>query len=123
MIKVRQIEYLNLLFFIVNTDGMDILNSKKFKQNQIKDIVKPQPVVGNKEKHPTLLRGKIKKIIMKINSYSFFQILNHLRCQKNLYLKRRQMILYSINFVSMFMVHETGKFVMLKYVYSVKKEI
>jgi hypothetical protein len=40
---------------------MDILNSKKFKQNQIKDIVKPQPVVGNKEKHPTLLRGKIKQ--------------------------------------------------------------
>jgi len=39
-----------------NTDGMDILNTKKFKQNQIKDIVKPQPVVGNKEKHPTLLR-------------------------------------------------------------------
>jgi hypothetical protein len=46
-------------FILVNTDGMDILNSKKFKQNQIKDIVKPQPVVGNKEKHPTLLRGKI----------------------------------------------------------------
>jgi hypothetical protein len=42
---------------------MDILNSKKFKQNQIKDIVKPQPVVGNKEKHPTLLRGKINKTI------------------------------------------------------------
>jgi hypothetical protein len=39
-----------------NTDGMDILNTKKFKQNQIKDIVKPQPVVGNKEKHPTLLK-------------------------------------------------------------------
>lgn len=39
-----------------NTDGMDILNAKKLKQNQIKDIVKPQPVVGNKEKHPTLLR-------------------------------------------------------------------
>ena len=36
---------------------MDILNAKRFKQNQIKDIVKPQPVVGNKEKHPTLLRG------------------------------------------------------------------
>ena len=36
---------------------MDILNAKKLKQNQIKDIVKPQPVVGNKEKHPTLLRG------------------------------------------------------------------
>jgi hypothetical protein len=41
---------------------MDILNSKRFKQNQIKDIVKPQPVVGNKEKHPTLLRGKVKQI-------------------------------------------------------------
>jgi len=39
-----------------NTDGMDILNAKKLKQNQMKDIVKPQPVVGNKEKHPTLLR-------------------------------------------------------------------
>jgi len=52
-----KINYLN--FVLVNTDGMDILNSKKFKQNQIKDIVKPQPVVGNKEKHPTLLRGKI----------------------------------------------------------------
>ncbi|CAF2876717.1 unnamed protein product [Rotaria sp. Silwood2] len=39
-----------------NTDGMDILHSKRLKQNQIKDIVKPQPVVGNKEKHPTLLR-------------------------------------------------------------------
>jgi hypothetical protein len=42
---------------------MDILNTKKFKQNQIKDIVKPQPVVGNKEKHPTLLKGKLNKII------------------------------------------------------------
>ncbi|CAF1148115.1 unnamed protein product [Adineta ricciae] len=39
-----------------NTDGADGVNSKKLKQNQIKDIVKPQPVVGNKEKHPTLLR-------------------------------------------------------------------
>ncbi|CAF1330324.1 unnamed protein product [Rotaria sordida] len=39
-----------------NTDGMEILNAKRLKQNQIKDIVKPQPVVGNKEKHPTLLR-------------------------------------------------------------------
>ncbi|UJR23151.1 hypothetical protein I4U23_026170 [Adineta vaga] len=39
-----------------NTDGMDIMNSKKFKQNQIKETIKPQPVVGNKEKHPTLLR-------------------------------------------------------------------
>ena len=39
---------------------MDILNSKRYKQNPIKDIVKqPQPVVGNKEKHPTLLRGKV----------------------------------------------------------------
>ncbi len=38
---------------------MEIINSKKLKQNQIKDIVKPQPVVGNKEKHPTLLRGKL----------------------------------------------------------------
>ncbi|CAF1603168.1 unnamed protein product [Rotaria magnacalcarata] len=38
------------------TDGMDILHSKRLKQNQIKDTVKPQPVVGNKEKHPTLLR-------------------------------------------------------------------
>ena len=38
---------------------MEILNLKRLKQNQIKDIVKPQPVVGNKEKHPTLLRGKI----------------------------------------------------------------
>lgn len=37
---------------------MDIINTKRLKQNQIKDIVKPQPVVGNKEKHPTLLRGK-----------------------------------------------------------------
>jgi hypothetical protein len=43
---------------LVNTDGMEILNAKKLKQNQMKDIVKPQPVVGNKEKHPTLLRGK-----------------------------------------------------------------
>jgi hypothetical protein len=51
---------------------MDILNSKKFKQNQIKDIVKPQPVVGNKEKHPTLLRGKIKKIIIKMKFLFFF---------------------------------------------------
>ncbi len=42
---------------------MDILNTKKFKQNPIKDIVKPQPVVGNKEKHPTLLKGKLNKII------------------------------------------------------------
>jgi hypothetical protein len=33
-----------------------------YQQNQIKDIVKPQPVVGNKEKHPTLLRGKVKQI-------------------------------------------------------------
>ena len=36
---------------------MDILNAKKLKQNQMKDIVKPQPVVGNKEKHPALLTG------------------------------------------------------------------
>jgi len=39
-----------------NTDGMEILNMKRLKQNKMKDIVKPQPVVGNKEKHPTLLR-------------------------------------------------------------------
>ncbi|CAF4595046.1 unnamed protein product, partial [Rotaria sp. Silwood1] len=39
-----------------NTDGMDVLNAKRLKQHQVKDIVKPQPVVGNKEKHPTLLR-------------------------------------------------------------------
>lgn len=36
---------------------MEIINTKKLKQTQMKDIVKPQPVVGNKEKHPTLLRG------------------------------------------------------------------
>ena len=42
---------------------MDILNSKRRRYNhQIKDVVKPQPVVGNKEKHPTLLRGKSKLI-------------------------------------------------------------
>jgi len=39
-----------------NTDGMDILNPKRFRTNQTKDIVKPQLVVGNKEKHPTLLK-------------------------------------------------------------------
>jgi polynucleotide 5'-kinase involved in rRNA processing len=60
--KLSEIKF-GCFFVLVNTDGMDILNSKKFKQNQIKDIVKPQPVVGNKEKHPTLLRGKINKTI------------------------------------------------------------
>jgi hypothetical protein len=51
------------LFLVTTTDGMDILHSKRLKQNKIKDTVKPQPVVGNKEKHPTLLRGKINFVI------------------------------------------------------------
>jgi hypothetical protein len=42
---------------------MEIINTKKLKQNQMKDIVRPQPVVGNKEKHPTLLRGKLRRRI------------------------------------------------------------
>jgi hypothetical protein len=46
---------------------MEILNTKKLKQNQMKDIVKPQPVVGNKEKHPTLLRGKFERKISNTN--------------------------------------------------------
>jgi hypothetical protein len=47
--------------FLVTTDAMDILHAKRYKQqHRMRDIVKPQPVVGNKQKHPTLLRGKKK---------------------------------------------------------------
>ena len=56
---------------LVNTDGMEILNAKKLKKNQMKDIVKPQPVVGNKEKHPTLLRGMFKRLFNVVDDWIF----------------------------------------------------
>lgn len=37
----------------------------------MKDIVKPQPVVGNKEKHPTLLRGMFNRLTNSIDDWIF----------------------------------------------------